>query len=186
MLNTQPPNYPHHGSLLTHPYPPQLPLNQIPQPTLHPTTTPIYVQSQSTQGTTSHLTNNPNDFTTASTNSNFKIFYPSTISNILREYNDCDRRWPLNSTPHTLPRKVATMIATNTKLYSNASSQKPPPKIPTTINTLRNYFTTKKPNANTLEHPHTNPQTNNNNDAKHPERSKTTSKTAALIQKIKK
>ena len=78
------------------------------------------------------------------------------------------------------------MIATNTKLYSNASSQKPPPKIPTTINTLRNYFTTKKTNANSLEHPNTNPQTNNNNDAKHPERSKTTSKTAALIQKIKK
>ena len=52
-LNTQPPNYPHHGSLRTHPYPPQLPLNKMPQPTLHPTTPPIYMQPQSTQGNTS-------------------------------------------------------------------------------------------------------------------------------------
>ena len=56
MLNNQPPNYPHHGSLLTHPYPPQLPLTQMTQPTLHPTTPPIYIQPQSTQGTTSPTT----------------------------------------------------------------------------------------------------------------------------------
>ena len=47
-LNTQPPNFPHHGSLLTHPYPPQLkmspPSNQMPPPTLHPTTPPVYIQ----------------------------------------------------------------------------------------------------------------------------------------------
>ena len=52
MLNTQPPNYPHHGSLLTHLYPPKLPLNQMTQPTLHPTNPPIYTQPQSTQDTT--------------------------------------------------------------------------------------------------------------------------------------
>jgi len=53
ILNTQPSQYPPHGSLLTHPSPPQLPLNQMPQPTLHPTTPPTYIQPQSTQGTTS-------------------------------------------------------------------------------------------------------------------------------------
>ena len=55
-LNTQPSNYPHHGSLLTHPYPPQLnmpsPSNQMPPPTLHPNYPPVYIQQQSTQGIT--------------------------------------------------------------------------------------------------------------------------------------
>ena len=53
IFNTQPPQYLSHGSLLTYPSHPQLPLNQMPQPTLHPTTPPIYTQPQSTQGTTS-------------------------------------------------------------------------------------------------------------------------------------
>ena len=44
MINTQPPNQPHHGSLLTYQYIPQFPLNQIPQPTLHPNIPPIYIQ----------------------------------------------------------------------------------------------------------------------------------------------
>ena len=56
MLNTQPPNFPHHGSLLSHPYPPQLNMppssNQIPPSTSHPTTPPVYIQQQSTQGIT--------------------------------------------------------------------------------------------------------------------------------------
>ena len=56
MLNTQPPYFPHQGSLLSNPYPPQLnmppPSNQIPPPTSHPTTPPVYIQRQSTQGIT--------------------------------------------------------------------------------------------------------------------------------------
>ena len=51
MFNIQSPQYPPHGSLLTHPSPPQLPLHQISQPTLHPLTPPIYIQPQSIQGT---------------------------------------------------------------------------------------------------------------------------------------
>ena len=55
-LNIQPSNYLHHGSLLTHPYPPQLnmpyPSNQIPPPTLHTNSPPVYIQQQSTQGIT--------------------------------------------------------------------------------------------------------------------------------------
>ena len=50
ILNTQPPNFPHPGSLLSHPYPPQLnmppPSNQMPPPTSHPTTPPVYIQQQ--------------------------------------------------------------------------------------------------------------------------------------------
>ena len=92
----------------------------------------------------------------------------------------------MNLTSHILPQKVATIIATNTKLSSNASSQKPPPKIPTIINTLRKYFTTKTTNTKSLKYPNANPQINNNNDAKYPKRSKTISKTATLIKKIKK
>ena len=56
MLSTQPSNYPHHEALLTNPYRPQLtiptPLNQIPLPTLHTNTPPIYIQPQSAQGMT--------------------------------------------------------------------------------------------------------------------------------------
>ena len=53
MLHTQPPQYTPSGSLLKDQSLPQLPLNQMSQPTLHPTTPPIYIQPQSIQGTTS-------------------------------------------------------------------------------------------------------------------------------------
>ena len=60
MLNIQPSNYPHHGSLLTNPYPPQLTLptlsNQMPPPTIHTNFPPVYIQPQSTQGITSPTT----------------------------------------------------------------------------------------------------------------------------------
>ena len=127
-----------------------------------------------------NLTNTPNDSTTTSTNSTHQIFYPSTIANILWECNDRDWRWPLNSISHILPRQVATMIATTTKLSSNAPSPKPPPKILTITNTLRHYFTTQTTNTNS-EYPNTNPQTNNTKDVKHPKRSRIISKTATLI-----
>ena len=55
-LNTQPSNHPHHGSLLTHPYPPQITMpttsNQIPPPISHTNSSPVYIQQQSTQGIT--------------------------------------------------------------------------------------------------------------------------------------
>ena len=56
MLNTQPSNYPHDGSFLTNPYPPQrtlpTPSNQMPPPTIHTNSPPVYIQPQSTQGIT--------------------------------------------------------------------------------------------------------------------------------------
>ena len=53
ILTTNPPQYPSHESLLTHPSPPQLPLNQMSQPKLYPTRQHIYIQPQYTQCTTS-------------------------------------------------------------------------------------------------------------------------------------
>ena len=70
-----------------------------------------------------NLTSTLNDSTTTSTNLNIEIFYTSTIANILREYNDRDRRWPLFSKSNILPRQVAIMIATNTKLSFNVQSK---------------------------------------------------------------
>ena len=87
--------------------------------------------------------------------------------------------------PHT-PAKSSDHDSYKYKTFFQCLFSKTATKKPTIINTLRKYFTTKTTNTKSLKYPNANPQINNNNDAKYPKRSKTISKTATLIKKIKK
>ena len=90
--------------------------------------------------------------------------------------------------PHTiLPRKVVPMIATNKNSSSNATSPNLKPKIPTILNTIRNYFDLNKTNNNIMKYPNSiSTKNNNNNVNNHSKTAPTTSETTLLIKKIKK